>query len=86
MFNAGYRLKLIQRAAGVPEPAARHLGDFEPASSDERNYYERSGIRDSARGVLVGHGPQRREVRGIARTRHRIGKIKRLLVVHAAKI
>ena len=47
------RLQLVERAARVPEPAAAHLPERDPAGGDDRADRDRGLVADAARRVLV---------------------------------
>ena len=51
--EAGDRLELVERAAGVAEPAAAHLPDRHAAGGDDRADGDRGLVADAAGRVLV---------------------------------
>ncbi len=81
---AGDRLELVERAAGVPEPAARQLGHGRATGRDERAQHQRDLVADASRGVLVDGGPpDARQVEAGARRQHRRGPAGELGGLHA---
>ena len=49
----GNRLELVERAAGVPEPAARHLRHDDAAGGGQRRQHDRHLVADAAGAVLA---------------------------------
>ena len=74
--EAGDRLELVERAAGVPEAAAAHLPERDAAGGDDRADRERGLVAHPARRVLVDHlAPERgAEVDRLAASDHRVGQ------------
>ena len=77
---AGDRLELVERAAGVAEPAAAHLPERHAAGRDDRRDRERRLVADAARRVLVDDLAAERgaEVDRLAAADHRVGQRERL--------
>ena len=79
-------LELVERSAGVTEPATAHHRHRHAARGDERREADRDLVADAARRVLVdlraGHG---REVEDAPGMQHRLGERDRLDVVEAAE-
>ena len=84
--EAGNGLELVERSAGVSEPATAHHRHRYAARGDERREADRDLVADAARRVLVdlraGH---RREIEDAPRMQHRLGERDRLDVVEAAE-
>ena len=82
--KARNRLQLVERAAGVAEPAARHLGHGHAAGRGQRRQHNRHLVADAARAVLAdldaGHV---RQVDPLARPHHGVGQPGGLLGRHA---
>ena len=74
------RLELVERPAGVPEPAAAHLPERHAARGHDRADRERRLVADAAGRVLVDDlAPERRaEVDRLAAAHHRVGQRERL--------
>src|SRR4029450_12580038 len=51
--EAGNRLELVERAAGVPEPASAHLAERDSAGRDDRADDDRRLVTDAAGRMLV---------------------------------
>ncbi len=67
---AGDRLELVERAAGVAQPAAGQLRHGDAAGGDQRRERQRDLVADAAGGVLVGGRPaERGEVHPLAAER-----------------
>ena len=78
--EAGDRLELVERAAGVPEPAAAHLPERHAAGRDDRADGDRRLVPDATGRVLVDDLPaeRRAEVERVAGADHRVGQRVRL--------
>ena len=63
--EAGDRLELVERAAGVAEPATAHLPERHSARGDDRADRERCLVADAAGRVLVDHLPPSAPLRSI---------------------
>ena len=78
---AGDRLELVDRAAGVAEPAAAHLPERDAAGGDDRPDGDRRLVADAAGRVLVDAACARSrapEVDRLAARDHRVGERVRL--------
>ncbi len=77
--EAGDRLQLVERPAGVAEAASRELRDRHAAGSDQRADHERRLVADAAGRVLVGdRTADRRHVQARAGGDHRLEQVGRL--------
>ena len=63
----GNRLELVERPAGVAQPAARHHRHGDAAARDHRREQERHLVADAAGRVLVDHGDRRSRRSGAGR-------------------
>ena len=85
--GAGHRLHLIDRAAGVAEAAAAHLGNLHTAGCDDGRNDQRRLVADAAGGVLVcldaRDGGQIDHIAGVG---HDVGQHGGFLVSHAAQV
>ena len=80
---AGDRLQLVERAAGVPEPAPGQLRHRRAARRDERRERQGDLVADAAGGVLVDQrSPDVAEREHLAGVDHRLGPAARLGRVH----
>ena len=70
------RLELVERPAGVPEPAAAHLPERHAARGHDRADGDRRLVADAAGRVLVDHLAAERaaDVERVARADHRVGQ------------
>ena len=85
--KAGKALELVDRAAGVAEAAAGHLGHLDAAGRHHRHEDERGLVPHAAGGVLVRlDAGDAGEVDRLAAVEHGEREIERLAPVHAAKI
>ena len=86
--EAGDRLELVERAAGVAEPAAAHLPERHAAGGDDRPDGERRLVPHAAGRVLVDDlaAERRAEVDRLAAADHRVRQRERLLAVQAAEV
>ena len=83
---AGDRLQLVQRAAGVSEPAAGQLGHRRSAGRHERRQRQRDLVTDAAGGVLVDErSPHRGEGEHVTGVDHGLGPAGRLGRLHAVE-
>ena len=78
--EAGDRLELVERAAGVTEAAAAHLPERHAARGDDRADGERRLVAHAAGRVLVDHLAAERgaQVDRLAAADHRVGERERL--------
>ena len=84
--EAGNRLELVERAAGVAEAAAGHHRHDDAARGDERRQDQRRLVADAAGAVLVDLDARNAETgRRAARAHHRVGQPGGLLRRHAAE-
>ena len=84
--EAGDRLELVERAAGVAEAAAAHHRERHAARGDERRRAERGLVADAAGRVLVDDlAPERRRSSGSPLAQHRLGERERLGARQAAE-
>src|SRR5581483_10713911 len=74
------RLELVERPAGVPEPAAAHLPERHPAGRDDRGDRQRRLVAHAAGRVLGDHlAPEGgTEIDRLAAPNHRVGEHERL--------
>ena len=80
------RLQLVQRAPGMAQAAAANHRHRHTARDDHRRQRDRNLVADSTRGVLVDlHAGDVGQIRDHAGTHHRVGVVRGLLRVHAAK-
>ena len=86
--EAGDRLELVERAAGVAEPAAAHLPERYAAGGDDRADGDRGLVADAAGRVLVDDLAAERcaEVERLAAADHRVGERVRLGGRQAAEV
>ena len=85
--HAGDRVELVERAAGVAEPAAGELDHLHAELGRERGDDERGAVADAAGRVLVdGRAGQPREVELVARGDHRGGQRDRLGAREAVEV
>ena len=86
--EAGDRLELVERAAGVAEPAAAHLPERDAAGGDDRADRDRRLVADAAGRVLVDDLAAERgaEVDRLAARDHRVGQRVRLRAGEAAEV
>ena len=84
----GNGLELVERAAGVAEPAAAHLPDRHSAGGDDRPDCDRRLVADAAGRVLVDNLAAERgaEVERAAAADHRVGERVGLGGVQAAEV
>ena len=69
--EAGDRLQLVERAAGVAQAAAGELRHRHPARGHQRRHHQRRLVAHAAGRVLVGHRPaDGRQVEPLARVDH----------------
>jgi hypothetical protein len=82
------RLELVERAAGVAQPAAAHLADGHSAGGDDRADRDRRLVADAAGRVLVDDlAPERSgEVERASARDHRVGQRVGLRGRHAAEV
>ena len=84
--EAGDRLELVERAAGVAEAAAGDHRHVHAAGGGERREHQARLVADAAGRVLVGLRPgQVGEVEHVARAHHRLGERDDLGGAHAAE-
>ncbi len=86
--KARYRLELVERAAGVTEPAAAHLPERDAARGDDRADGERCLVPHAARRVLVDDAPAERlaDVDLLPAAHHRVRERERLAARHPAEV
>ena len=79
-LEPGDRLELVERPAGMAEPATGHLPEGDAAGRDDRPHGEGRLVPDTARRVLVDDSPSERgaEVEGVAGADHRVRQRVRL--------
>ena len=73
--EAGNRLELVERAAGVAQPASRHHRDRHAARREHRRQQQRRLVSHAAGGVLVHQRPlEAVPVEPVARVEHGLGQ------------
>ena len=72
--KAGDRFQFVQRAAGMPKPAARNHRDEGSASRQRRREQQRDTIADAAGRMLVDHRPVKIPSEHLPRIAHRPGQ------------
>jgi hypothetical protein len=73
------RLELVERPAGVAEPAPAHLREGDAAGGHDRAEHDRRLVPDAAGGVLVDDAAaEAREIDRLTALHHRVGERERL--------